>query len=174
MGRMELPAMGLKIPLTEYAVVPQRMYMLMESPEIGRSEVGSNGTVFWELSQMTGPRLHGGDEVALAKRTAFTEELRWRDHYQKAETTGIDTVPSREAHPVVATVSTTVIVTGPVGPAVIEISFVPSPAVIVPFVTVHAYVTPSMAGTEALKCSPAGTFAGAVITETVFATMLPT
>ncbi|MFH1143009.1 MAG: hypothetical protein V1774_00525 [Candidatus Eisenbacteria bacterium] len=102
-GRMELPAMGLKVSAVEYSVVPQRSYMRMDSPEIGQIVSGSDGTIFWETSQMTGPRLREGDEMEFSKRTGFTEELRWRDHYPQAETTGIDTVDGRPCYTVVVT-----------------------------------------------------------------------
>jgi len=100
-GKMEMPAMGLKAEAVEYSAVPDLSYMILESPEIGKIESGSGGDIYWEMTQMTGPRVKEGDERALARRSTFNADLRWREFFPDVSTAGIDTVDGRPCYKLV-------------------------------------------------------------------------
>jgi len=103
-GTFAMPAMGLTAGFETWYQAPNRTYMLIESPALGRMESGSNGEVFWEKSMMTGARLKTGEEAAAAEReTAFAKWLEWRGYYSDAVVTGRATVEDRECWTVVMT-----------------------------------------------------------------------
>ena len=48
--------LGIKATITSYAASPNKSYVLLEAPELGKMEEGTDGNVAWELAAMTGPR----------------------------------------------------------------------------------------------------------------------
>ncbi len=98
---MELPAMGIKASMTHYAALPHSSYSVIESPEMGKIEEGASGGVYWEMTQMTGPRIKEGEEKALAKRSALDSDLHWRETFPDVSVAGIDTVDGRPCYKVV-------------------------------------------------------------------------
>jgi hypothetical protein len=103
-GATEFKAMGLKGKMTAYMAEPDKHYMEMEMPGIGKIQDGSNGEVAWGLSAMQGPRLKEGDEKAEALlQGKFNSELNWRDIFKSAETAGVETVDGKECYKVVLT-----------------------------------------------------------------------
>lgn len=105
-GRMEVPTMGIKAAALEYAAMPDRSYVLVESAEMGKIESGSANGVYWEMTAMTGPRVKEGEERAVSERTALNAGLRWRDFYSQAETAGTDTLDGRLCYRVILTPKT--------------------------------------------------------------------
>ena len=102
-GSMEIPSIGLKASALEYAELPDRSYVLVASDQLGKIESGSTGGLYWENTQMTGPRIKTGEERALAERSSFNASLHWRDFYKDATTAGIDTIDGRPCYRVVLT-----------------------------------------------------------------------
>jgi len=101
---LELPAMNIKMDLTQYQARPNKTYVVVESQVVGKIESGVTGTVAWETSTMTGPRLLEGTEEQETMRNAiFDATENWRRTYPKAETVGADTVDGRPCWKVVLT-----------------------------------------------------------------------
>lgn len=103
-GSMEFVGKGIKGTLTSYRAAPNKSYMVIEIAGIGKIEEGSDGQVAWSRSAMQGPRLKEGEEKAVAMRSSvFNAELHWRDHYKKAEATGVEDVDGQPCYKVVMT-----------------------------------------------------------------------
>jgi len=101
---MDIPAFGVKIDIVVYSARPDKLYSKAESPAIGSQERGTDGTVFWEKSTMSGSRILEGDELAEFKREAAFERLAyWRTSFDKAECVGLDTVNGSPCYKVVLT-----------------------------------------------------------------------
>ena len=103
-GTMELAGKGIKGSITSYRAEPALSYTAIEIEGIGKIEEGSDGKVAWTRSAIQGPRIKEGEEKALAFVAGkFNGELRWRETYKKAETTGVETVNGQECYKVVLT-----------------------------------------------------------------------
>lgn len=101
---MSMPAQGMKMGITSYVVSPNKHFVSVEVPGMGTMEEGSDGVVAWSKNPMMGPRLKEGEEKELAFRSnAMDKDLRWRQYYTKAETTGTDTVDGKAVYKVVMT-----------------------------------------------------------------------
>jgi zinc protease len=101
---MDIPAFGVKLDITFYSARPDRFYSKLASPAIGSQERGTDGTVCWDKSTMTGTRILEGDELAQCRREAtFEKYAYWRTAFDKAECTGLDTVDGSPCYRVVLT-----------------------------------------------------------------------
>jgi Protein of unknown function (DUF620) len=88
-GSMELAGLGVKGNLTIYAAGPNKTYVEVDLPGVGKIEEGCDGAVAWSNNPATGPRLKEGAEKTSALRQAdFDGEVNWRKHYKKAECVG--------------------------------------------------------------------------------------
>ena len=106
-GVMEFPAMGLKGKMISYSADPDKRVMEVTMDGIGKILDGSNGEIAWATSAMQGPRVKEGDEKAEALLEAtFNADARWRDIYQRAETTGVESVDGKDCYKIVLTPKT--------------------------------------------------------------------
>lgn len=95
---------GLTIKTTAYQALPDRLRIIDASPELGTTEQGYDGEIFWEKTPRGGPRILTGEERADGLReTAFNELVDWRRFYIKAELGGDDTVKGTPCSMVILT-----------------------------------------------------------------------
>jgi hypothetical protein len=100
-GNFEMAAMGFKGSITIYHAEPNKILSEIDLGSIGKIRDGSDGKVFWEFASMVGPHVKEGPEKAQAEISAqFNAELKWRDLYKEAKTTGTDTVDGKECYKV--------------------------------------------------------------------------
>jgi hypothetical protein len=103
-GTFSMPAMGVTAPLTTYQKAPNLGYTMINSDAFGTIESGSDGTVQWEKTMMTGAKIKEGDEAAVAERQGtFNLLLRWQDFYVEAETVAVEEVNGVSCFKVVMT-----------------------------------------------------------------------
>src|SRR5262245_27779017 len=85
-GTMEIAGLGVKGKLVMYQAAPNKMYMEIELPGVGKVEQGTDGQTVWEKSTVGGPRVKQGDEKATFLRSATLDaEVNWRKQYPKVE-----------------------------------------------------------------------------------------
>ena len=78
-GTFEFVGMDIKASITVYDSAPNKQYAILQAEGLGTIEEGTDGTVCWESSQMTGPRVKEGVEKETALHQAtFIKELHWR------------------------------------------------------------------------------------------------
>ena len=99
-GTMDIAAAGIKGDLTIYTAAPDKFYMQVELPGVGKIEEGCDGKVAWAISP-TGPRVKDGAEKESALRRAdFNGEVHWQKHYKKVECVGEETVERKPCYKV--------------------------------------------------------------------------
>lgn len=98
---IDIPAQGIKMTATSYRVPPNKSYMLVEIPGVGKMEEGTNGEVVWSLSAMRGPAIKEGAEREFGLLTAaFNSDLRWRELFKTAETEALEDVEGQPCYKV--------------------------------------------------------------------------
>jgi hypothetical protein len=103
-GTFEFVGMGIKATITVYESAPNKQYVILVSEGLGTIEEGTDGTVCWEASQMTGPRVkHGAEQETALHEATFNKELHWRKLYTKAETVAIEDVAGKSCYKLVMT-----------------------------------------------------------------------
>jgi len=101
-GMVEIPAAGIKLELTVYSAKPNKLYTLVKSKEIGDTESGTDGKIFWEKTLTSGPRILEGTELTEAQREAvFDKDVHWKKVYAKAEFVGMDSVDTNLCYKVI-------------------------------------------------------------------------
>ena len=100
----EILGMGVKADITLWVAAPNKSRMALQSQAIGKHEEGTDGTTFWEVSSMQGPRILEGRERAFMQRAAiFSPELHWRELYPKVECAGVEDVEGTSCYKMVMT-----------------------------------------------------------------------
>lgn len=103
-GAVEFVGKGVKGTMNAWRAEPNKSYVVLDIEGVGKVEEGTNGDIAWEKSALQGPRIKEGEERAVALREADVNSINhWRDHYVKAETTGIETVDDQACYKVVLT-----------------------------------------------------------------------
>jgi hypothetical protein len=103
-GTYELPAQNIRFEMTSKAAAPDKLIVELNSDAMGKVVQGTNGASAWEITQMMGPRLLEGAELAEFQREAtFNGPLHWRQMYEKVECTAEEEVDGKPAHKVVLT-----------------------------------------------------------------------
>ena len=103
-GKMELVGKGISGTVLSYRADPDKSYTEVEITGIGKMREGSDGKVAWSLSAMQGPHLKEGAEKAQALNAGRSNpEIRWREIYKSAETTGVEDVDGKPCYKVVLT-----------------------------------------------------------------------
>jgi hypothetical protein len=103
-GVMEFTGKGVKAHIISYHAAPNKSYSMVEIDGIGKMEEGADGSVAWERSALKGPRLKSGEEKAISMRGAdIHNDVRWRDYFQKAESTGVEPIDGHICYRVVLT-----------------------------------------------------------------------
>lgn len=101
-GEFAAPGQGVSGTIKIYRAAPNRSRTVVDLGSIGMIEEGVDGDLAWQVSPMTGPRLKTGAEKAFAIRAAaFNSEVRWRDHYDRVELTGVEKVDDRDCYKIV-------------------------------------------------------------------------
>jgi hypothetical protein len=54
---IEISGEGIKLSSTMYQARPDKSYTVIESPDTGKMESGSDGNVVWEMSAIAGPQI---------------------------------------------------------------------------------------------------------------------
>lgn len=84
-----------------YQAAPKKMYLVIDLPGLGKEERGTDGTVAWSRSGMTGNRIvEGAERDQMLRTAALHGEILWRELYTKAETVGVMEVGGRKAYKV--------------------------------------------------------------------------
>jgi hypothetical protein len=103
-GTIEVVGQNIKFSMTIYAARPNKLYAVLESEALGKTEKGSDGEVAWEMSLMMGPQIKEGEERNLMLREAtFDSTENWRKLYAKAECVGSEAVDGKPCYKVVLT-----------------------------------------------------------------------
>ncbi len=103
-GTLEIPSAGISLQTQVYSAKPNLVFTLAQADAVGEIRSGTNGTIFWENSLMSGPRLLEGAELTEALREAAFDRLAyWRDYYTRAEYVGPDSVGGAPVYKVVMT-----------------------------------------------------------------------
>ena len=91
-GEMVLPN-GAKMRMATYTSRTNQMHIRMEIPGVLKQERGVTAGRAWEVSDATGARFLEGEEGAeMVDDARLFEEVLWRQHFEKAELLGEDTV----------------------------------------------------------------------------------
>lgn len=102
-GTLEIPMAGIKGSMNTYEAAPNNLAVVTEIAGVGTMRQGTNGVDAWEVSMM-GPQLKTGEEKQIMLfRSEFNADLRWKERYTSAETTGTDEVDGRPCYVVVMT-----------------------------------------------------------------------
>lgn len=92
-GTLEFAGQGVTFQMVRYGARPNKAAVTLTSEAFGEIRRGTDGVAAWETSVMSGPRLMQGDELAEALRDATFESVAaWRDLWEAATNTGIETV----------------------------------------------------------------------------------
>ena len=103
-GKFVMPAQGITGDLTMYSQAPDKSYAVVDIQGVGKMEEGTDGTVAWELSPITGARVKSGDEAAAEIRSSATDiHTNWKKYYQSAEVTALEDVGGKPAYKLVLT-----------------------------------------------------------------------
>jgi hypothetical protein len=101
-GTFQLPAQGLSASLKIHASRPNKSYVVIESEAMGTIEKGTDGTVAWQKSIMTGPVVMTGQmRDDFIRDARFDGLVGWRDTYANVEYIGTEAVEGRDCHAVV-------------------------------------------------------------------------
>lgn len=103
-GALELTGKNVKGTIVSFQAEPNREYIAIDIAGVGKVESGTDGTVAWERSAMAGPRVKTDTErEEMLRASVFNAHLNWRTLYDKAETTGSETVDGDDCYKVVLT-----------------------------------------------------------------------
>lgn len=101
-GSLEFKAMGMKGSFESFSKMPNKKIDLTSMDGFGEMQQGFDGKIGWSKDPMNGLRELEGMELAMYKRDAvFNSELRWRENYKEAKSTGTkSTVEGKEVYEV--------------------------------------------------------------------------
>lgn len=89
-GHFSIPAMQLEAPVEMYLRPPDRLYVEIDFPGIGKVSNGVKGEVVWEINPMSGPRLlTGADRLSGLRQAQIDPFLNWKRHFVRARLEGI-------------------------------------------------------------------------------------
>jgi zinc protease len=103
-ARLEVPAAGLSMTVTNWNARPDKARTLVESDVVGRIERGFDGAVGWEISITQGPRILDGVQLDNAARESrFDGLVAWREWVVSAENQGAADVDGKPAWKILVT-----------------------------------------------------------------------
>ncbi|MBP7747474.1 MAG: hypothetical protein KA383_15265 [Phycisphaerae bacterium] len=105
-GAFEVPLQGMKGAVTMYEAAPNKTYTIIELPNIGKMESGTDGETFWEISPQGARILEGEEKAMKARESEFHFLLNWKKLYKSAECTGVADVADHPAFKIVLTPTT--------------------------------------------------------------------
>ncbi len=103
-GAFNIKAAGISGTIKIYQALPAKGYAVVDIPNVGKMEEGTDGTIAWENSAIQGARIKTGDEASAAIReSAMDAHTNWKKYYKSAEVTGIETVDGKTCYKVLMT-----------------------------------------------------------------------
>lgn len=88
-GKMKMPAQGIEFEITVYSARPNLHLTIMDSPMVGMIAKGTDGTVAWQKSMMTGAQLlKGAEKTAMMNEAIFDRMVNWRDNFSTTDYQG--------------------------------------------------------------------------------------
>lgn len=89
-GRLEIPAVGIVLDMTQYQTAGGRYYTLASSPDLGAVESGSDGETVWTINPFEGgPRVLEGEERSVERRAnAIDADVAWQAWYSEVKCVG--------------------------------------------------------------------------------------
>lgn len=103
-GSFEFTGKSIRGTVASYKVAPNKSYLSMDIPGIGKMEDGSNGEIAWTRSALQGPRIKDGDERAATLREAtFNGPIHWRKLYKSVALAGTENVGDRACYTLILT-----------------------------------------------------------------------
>lgn len=105
-GYFEMPAMGLRGPMTVKQSSPNLMLVSIEFPGMGSMQQGYDGTVAWSIDPMSGARLITGKQLDQMKREAdFFNSVDILKNFDTSKTVGIADFGGEKCHQIKLTSS---------------------------------------------------------------------
>jgi hypothetical protein len=99
--KFKMPAAGIEAPMTIIFAQPQRAFMEMEIPGLGKINKGTDGDVAWETNAMSGPRIMEGAEKDQFLREADPiSDLHPDKYFKSIENLGIKKVDDQDCYEV--------------------------------------------------------------------------
>jgi hypothetical protein len=106
-GFFDIPAQAMRGEFVLLQLAPNKGYMSIDLPGLGKIEKGSDGETHWEKNPMVGVRiLDGAEKEDLQRQFMFDGDLNWEKFYSSAVTLGIEKVSDRPAYKVKMTSAT--------------------------------------------------------------------
>lgn len=103
-GKFVMAAQGITGDISMYAQAPDKSYAVVDIQGVGKMEEGTDGTIAWELSPITGARIKSGDEAGAEIRSSATDiHTNWKKYYQSAAVTAVEDVGGKSAYKLVLT-----------------------------------------------------------------------
>lgn len=100
-GVFDVPSQTMRGTFVLSQAAPNKGYMSIDLPGIGKIEKGSDGETYWEKNPMVGVRiLDGAEKEELERQFTFDADLNWEKFYSSAVTTGIESIAARPAYKV--------------------------------------------------------------------------
>ena len=105
-GYFEMPAMGLRGPMTVKQSSPNLMLVAIEFPGMGSMQQGYDGTIAWSIDPMSGARLITGKQLDQMKREAdFFNSVDILKNFDTSKTVGIADFGGEKCHQIKLTSS---------------------------------------------------------------------
>jgi len=102
-GTMEVKGVGLKGSLVAYQARPNKTYTKIEIEGVGTIEKGTLGTVAWEVSALTGPRIVEGGERAILLLLSHFDETTYAERLEKIECVAVEEIEGEPCYKLIAT-----------------------------------------------------------------------
>jgi hypothetical protein len=101
---IDIPAMNIKGTSVAYAKAPNLAHVEADIEAVGKEVRGSDGTVFWEITTTSGPRIFKDEEYMFWGRSfAIESDLDLEKFYKSVETKSIETVDGKQTYKVAFT-----------------------------------------------------------------------
>lgn len=95
---------GIEIDFTYYQERPNKAYSILDMGAMGKTRIGSDGKVVWEISPLTGTRVLEGEELATRLLGyTFDGPDAWKGLFKRVITEGIEDINERPCYKVVFT-----------------------------------------------------------------------
>jgi len=101
---LEIKGQGIKLDVISYQEKPSKSYLIIDSAITGKMENGTDGSIVWEISAMSGAQVKEGKErVNLLHLSAFDRLVYWQNSLKKVETIAQENVNGKPCYKIIAT-----------------------------------------------------------------------
>ncbi len=98
-GTIEIVSAGIKGDMTSYAAAPNKLYVEIDLPGLGKIQEGFDGNVAWTDNPNTGPRIkEGAEKDTTLRRADFNAAINWQKHFKKVECVGEEMVEGKPSY----------------------------------------------------------------------------